>query len=137
MESGRWKKRKKSKEEERGGKVAYFSTNFAITSLPARSSKVAQVCWAGPSRASARRCSNSRRDRSLKDSSSASSVALATFARRSSSVGDGARFPRPIPFLPIINIDGARAESVTMVMVENTEGGAGAEAAKRAQLERM
>jgi hypothetical protein len=73
------------------------------TSLPARSSKVAQVRWAGPSRASARRCVNSRRDRSLKDSLSASSAALATFARRSSSVGDGARFPRPMPFFPIIN----------------------------------
>ncbi len=76
------------------------AVEFDFTSLPARSSKVAHVLWAGPSRVSARRCSYSRRDLSLKDSLFASSVALATLARRSISVGDGARFPRPIPFFP-------------------------------------
>jgi hypothetical protein len=72
-----------------------------LTSLPARSSRLAQVCWAGSSRASARRCSNSRRVRSLKDSFSASSATLAALARRSSSVGEGARLPRPMPFFPV------------------------------------
>jgi hypothetical protein len=73
-----------------------------LTSIPARSSKVTQVLWAGPSRDSARRCSYSRRVLSLKDSLFVSSVALATLARRSSAVGEGARFPRPIPFLPTV-----------------------------------
>jgi hypothetical protein len=84
--------------QERG---SMLEIRVRITSLPARSSRIAQVCWAGASRASARRSSYSRRVRSLKDSLSVSSATLAALARRSSSVGEGARLPRPMPFLPV------------------------------------